>query len=121
MSSLTIQVNGTKLAVDTPFVLRDRLGLHGLRFGGGLAVRQLRGVTMRAVLFVDPDRDLTLASSQTPSRQASSSKSWLFPAGFWRADDGVRTRDPQLGKLMLYQLSYVRVSKRVPHPRSNRG
>jgi hypothetical protein len=30
-------------------------------------------------------------------------------AGFLRADDGVRTRDPQLGKLMLYQLSYVRV------------
>jgi hypothetical protein len=28
---------------------------------------------------------------------------------FSRADDGVRTRDPQLGKLMLYQLSYVRV------------
>jgi hypothetical protein len=24
------------------------------------------------------------------------------------ADNGVRTRDPQLGKLMLYQLSYVR-------------
>ena len=28
-----------------------------------------------------------------------------------RADDGVRTRDPQLGKLMLYQLSYVRVGR----------
>src|SRR5262249_5473937 len=28
--------------------------------------------------------------------------------GFLEADDGVRTRDPQLGKLMLYQLSYVR-------------
>jgi hypothetical protein len=27
---------------------------------------------------------------------------------FPKADDGVRTRDPQLGKLMLYQLSYVR-------------
>jgi hypothetical protein len=26
------------------------------------------------------------------------------------ADDGDRTRDPQLGKLMLYQLSYVRVT-----------
>src|SRR5262249_53134545 len=25
-----------------------------------------------------------------------------------RADDGDRTRDPQLGKLMLYRLSYVR-------------
>src|SRR5205814_3865247 len=27
-----------------------------------------------------------------------------------KADDGDRTRDPQLGKLMLYQLSYVRVA-----------
>ena len=26
------------------------------------------------------------------------------------AENGVRTRDPQLGKLMLYQLSYFRVS-----------
>jgi len=26
-----------------------------------------------------------------------------------KADDGDRTRDPQLGKLMLYQLSYVRI------------
>ena len=26
-----------------------------------------------------------------------------------RADGGDRTRDPQLGKLMLYRLSYVRV------------
>jgi hypothetical protein len=30
----------------------------------------------------------------------------LLEAG--EADDGARTRDPQLGKLMLYQLSYVR-------------
>jgi hypothetical protein len=29
------------------------------------------------------------------------------------ADNGVRTRDPQLGKLMLYQLSYVRSLRRV--------
>src|SRR3954466_16264374 len=28
-----------------------------------------------------------------------------------RADDGDRTRDPQLGKLMLYQLSYVRAGQ----------
>jgi hypothetical protein len=25
-----------------------------------------------------------------------------------KAGDGIRTRDPQLGKLMLYQLSYTR-------------
>ena len=30
-----------------------------------------------------------------------------------RADDGDRTRDPQLGKLMLYQLSYVREARSV--------
>ena len=29
------------------------------------------------------------------------------------ADDGDRTRDPQLGKLMLYQLSYVRAAAQV--------
>ena len=29
-------------------------------------------------------------------------------AGSGRADDGLRTRDLQLGKLALYQLSYVR-------------
>ena len=27
---------------------------------------------------------------------------------FFRAEDEVRTRDPQLGRLMLYQLSYFR-------------
>ena len=30
------------------------------------------------------------------------------PAPGTKADDEARTRDPQLGKLMLYQLSYVR-------------
>ena len=28
------------------------------------------------------------------------------------ADDGVRTRDPDLGKVVLYQLSHVRVARR---------
>ena len=27
---------------------------------------------------------------------------------FLRAEDGAQTRDPQLGRLMLYQLSYFR-------------
>jgi len=29
------------------------------------------------------------------------------------ADDGIRTRDPHLGKVVLYQLSHVRVVYRV--------
>ncbi len=28
---------------------------------------------------------------------------------FRGADDGIRTRDPHLGKVMLYQLSHVRL------------
>ena len=32
---------------------------------------------------------------------------------FWkRAEDGTRTRDPNLGKVMLYQLSYFRIYNR---------
>ena len=31
------------------------------------------------------------------------------PATLNRADDGIRTRDPHLGKVMLYQLSHVRM------------
>jgi hypothetical protein len=31
-----------------------------------------------------------------------------------RADDGIRTRDPHLGKVMRYQLRYVRLSLRAP-------
>ena len=27
-----------------------------------------------------------------------------------RADDGIRTRDPHLGKVMRYQLRYVRIN-----------
>ena len=29
--------------------------------------------------------------------------------GFIRAEDGTQTRDPQLGRLMLYRLSYFRL------------
>jgi hypothetical protein len=32
----------------------------------------------------------------------------MCPKGHNRADDGIRTRDPHLGKVMRYQLRYVR-------------
>jgi hypothetical protein len=31
------------------------------------------------------------------------------------ADDGIRTRDPHLGKVVLYQLSHVRVRSEEHH------
>ncbi len=32
----------------------------------------------------------------------------MIPGNLVGAENGIRTRDPQLGKLMLYQLSYFR-------------
>jgi hypothetical protein len=40
---------------------------------------------------------------------------------FLEADDGDRTRDPQLGKLMLYRLSYVRARPRLAQPPPSEG
>src|SRR4051794_8000204 len=38
-----------------------------------------------------------------------------------RADDGIRTRDPHLGKVMRYQLRYVRLSLRERSPATDRN
>ena len=38
------------------------------------------------------------------------------PSGKIGAGNGVRTRDPKLGKLVLYQLSYARVCILAPFP-----
>ena len=40
---------------------------------------------------------------------AQTLKKVTLPATPTGADDGIRTRDPHLGKVMLYQLSHVRV------------
>ncbi len=44
----------------------------------------------------------------TPYETPKPAKWRGFRLALREADDGDRTRDPQLGKLMLYQLSYVR-------------
>src|SRR5262249_29683145 len=61
-----------------------------------------------------------LCHSATPPLPAPSPGEKRCPGAVWtfgrvngvrrlRADDGIRTRDPHLGKVMLYQLSHVRV------------
>ena len=40
-----------------------------------------------------------------PRKYSTSELRWLV---LFRAEDEVRTRDPQLGRLMLYRLSYFR-------------
>ena len=55
-----------------------------------------------------PRRQLRL-HSRKKAGQTSSMTGLLTCNG---ADDGVRTRDPDLGKVVLYQLSHVRVARR---------
>ena len=38
-----------------------------------------------------------------------------------RADDGIRTRDPHLGKVMRYQLRYIRALRARSSPHANRN
>ena len=40
---------------------------------------------------------------------APSAQTLPLSCDFIGADDGIRTRDPNLGKVVLYQLSHVRV------------
>ncbi len=47
--------------------------------------------------------------SQTRHERPSSAPRTPTTWTFFGADDGIRTRDPHLGKVMLYQLSHVRL------------
>ena len=47
---------------------------------------------------------IELVTSSLPRKRSTTELHWLKK----RAEDEVRTRDPQLGRLMLYRLSYFR-------------
>ena len=56
-----------------------------------------------------PNRDNTpcrIATTHPANVKDPGQEPGVFHIG---ADDGIRTRDPHLGKVMLYQLSHVRV------------
>ena len=52
---------------------------------------------------------VTALRSKRPSTSSFSSSRFPRPASLKRAGNGTRTRDPNLGKVVLYQLSYSRV------------
>ena len=51
------------------------------------------------------------SSSSNSAKKENSDSQHLTIRILFGAANGTRTRDPQLGKLMLYQLSYCRISK----------
>ena len=50
-----------------------------------------------------------VTSSVSGKRSPAELNARAFPGGKRGADDGTRTRDPHLGKVMRYQLRYIRV------------
>ena len=56
---------------------------------------------------LEPMVRIELTTSSLPRKRSTTELHWpVFQKN--RAEDEVRTRDPQLGRLMLYQLSYFR-------------
>ena len=53
-----------------------------------------------------------LAAAQIPF-ETQKGRPWGRPCNKHGADNGTRTRDPNLGKVMLYQLSHVRVQEEI--------
>ena len=51
-----------------------------------------------------------LMTSSLPRKRSTPELHWPF--FLFRAEDEIRTRDPQLGRLMLYRLSYFRVTQK---------
>ena len=59
---------------------------------------------------VDPALELVDRLSRPPGSSTTVRvRQPVSDLGFPGADDGIRTRDPNLGKVVLYQLSHVRV------------
>ena len=70
---------------------------------------EMKRTRLTANYFQDPHKANTAtAGGKIPARVTE----WCSPHTL-RAGDGARTRDPQLGKLMLYRLSY---SRNAPFP-----
>ena len=65
----------------------------------------------RALKLMEPAMRFELMTSSLPRRRSTPELRGREPtsiASFSGAGDEIRTRDPQLGRLMLYQLSYTR-------------
>src|SRR6056297_2779319 len=73
----------------------------------GATILCLNHLTTAAILFFGAgEGDRTLATGL----EGRGSTTELHPRGsFLGAKDGIRTRDPRLGKAMLYQLSHFRI------------
>ena len=56
------------------------------------------------VIYFEPEVRIELTTSSLPRKRSTPELLWPI----FGAEDEVRTRDPQLGRLMLYQLSYFR-------------
>jgi hypothetical protein len=74
--------------------------------------KKVAGFRYQVSAFLLETRELIRSTVASAAAEACS----LRPETYNRADDGLRTRDLQLGKLALYQLSYVRARRHFSMP-----
>ena len=93
--------------------MRSGTGGGGVASGVVAQAPQLAGMILTGVINAQFGSICGLAAPEARANphtyEASASRKPLCSGLSDEADDGPRTRDPQLGKLVLYQLSYVRV------------
>src|SRR5207247_698559 len=99
--------------VRSNFALAMKTSKEKIRFTKPLhnVVAQHRHVSarrLRATSFLDASFPFKLATGIEPVTSSLPRTRSTDCATRARAGDGARTRDPQLGRLMLYQLSYAR-------------
>jgi integrase len=68
----------------------------------------IRALPAAAVPMLDPEAAKTVLATSLPESPANDGGCARQPTGTFGAGNGIRTRDPKLGKLVLYQLSYSR-------------
>ena len=93
----------------------SRFSSKGFRFctRGGNRTRtafECNRILSPACLPVPPPEQVMLYPEPGSNRRLLNNKSLLFRRDR-RAKDEIRTRDPDLGKVVLYQLSYFRIHK----------
>src|SRR5262245_12187587 len=88
----------------------------------GAAVDAGTGARTRMGLLPRDFKSLASAYFATPAEMAKGSGRLRSPSlTFSRAGNGTRTRDPNLGKVVLYQLSYSRLERSIYQDRRQRS
>ncbi len=108
------QLGSSQAARSSPCVIRhgsDEPGVHRGEWGSGVHHQTVPRAehTFRSRIDVQTPASASRALAARAAKNRRADPRARSGVSSFGADDGIRTRDPHLGKVMLYQLSHVRV------------